>query len=407
MSKQNRYIQESAYTLALERQKMLFVSGPRQCGKTTFSKSLKKLLGDNGAYYTWDHPDFRRRWQAHPDQLIAYDALSGALPVFIFDEIHKAPQWKQTLKGIYDTKIKPCHMLVTGSARLNVYKKGGDSMLGRYLLFRLHPFSFGELSPMSLKTPDAFLSELQAPTQGDQTLLETLMVFGGFPEPFLAQSHKISRIWKKDRLERLVREDLRDLSRLPELGQIEVTTSLMPARVGSPISIPSLREDLGVAYDTVKRWLGYLEALYYHFEIKPWSKRIPRSLKKEGKLYLWDWSEIVDEGPRFENLIASHLLKACHFWTDSGEGIFDLFYLKDKEKREIDFLVTKDGQPWLPVECKLHNRELSPNFEVFLRHIKVPFFVQVIASDNVYRPLRVQETPGCVLSAAAFLRYLP
>ena len=164
---------------------------------------------------------------------------------------------------------------------------------------------------------------------------------------------------------RIVREDLRDLSRIPELSKIEMLISLLPERVASPLSLTSLKENLETSYDTVKRWMIYLKELYYHFEIKPWSKNISRSLRKEGKMYLWDWSEVKDEGARFENMVASHLLKTCHYWTDTGEGHFQLFYLKTKEKKEIDFLIVRDGKPWLPIECKLNNTSISSSVQTF------------------------------------------
>jgi uncharacterized protein len=261
--------------------------------------------------------------------------------------------------------------------------------------------------PLGDKTPDQLLVALRDPSKGDVTLFKSLLVYGGFPEPFLTQSQKVARIWRKDRVERLVREDLRDLSRLPELGRIEITTALLPERMGLTLSIQSLREDLGVSYDTVKRWLGYVDALYYHFEIKPWHKNIPRALKKEVKLYLWDWSEVPSDGARFENMIAAHLLKACHFWTDSGEGVFELCYFRDKEKLEIDFLIVRDRQPWLPVACKLSDKEPSTHIASFLKHIAVPFWLQVVADENIYRPMAIQETPGAVISASSFLAYLP
>ena len=239
-----------------------------------------------------------------------------------------------------------------------------------------------------------------------QTIWDDLNRYGGFPEPFLAKSDKISNIWRRGRIEKIVREDLRDLSRLPELSKIEMLISLLPERVGSPLSITSLREILEVSYDSVRRWMDYLRWLYYHFEIKPWSKNISRSLKKEGKIYLWDWSEIQNKGSRFENMVASHLLKACHNWTDTGEGNFELRYLKTKDKKEIDFLIIKDNKPFLPVECKLSDTNPTENFKYFL-NLDVPYFLQVVNKPGIMKTTMIDNKNICVCSASQIFSYLP
>jgi predicted AAA+ superfamily ATPase len=180
-----------------------------------------------------------------------------------------------------------------------------------------------------------------------------------------------------------VREDLRDLSRIPELSQAEMLMSLLPERAASRLSRQALREDLEVAHDTVSRWLRFLETLYYLFEIKPFARSVPRSLRREGKLYLWDWSEVEAPGPRLENMVACHLLKAADFWTDTGEGTFELQYLRNKEKAEVDFLLTRDRKPWLAIECKFSEDELSPAFGAFLPHLGWPPFAQVVMKPSL------------------------
>ncbi len=376
-----RYIENAIRSLALERHKMAFVSGPRQAGKTTLGKRLISELG--GDYFSWDDVAFRRRWVKEPASLVR-DGHGG---LCVFDEIHKGKGWKGTIKGLYDLHGREARILVTGSARLNVYRRGGDSLLGRYLNFRLHPFSLGEVvrnRHAAILDPDAFMQKLlecETWSAGDraQSTLSDLLQFSGFPEPFLERSVKLANLWRRGRLEKIVREDLRDLSRLPELSQVEMLTALLPEKVGSLLSVQSLREDLEVAHTTVRRWLNYLGELYYHYELKPYSTLIARSLRKEGKLYLWDWSEVEQPGPRYENLVGGHLLKACHFWTDTGEGAFELFYLRDKEKREIDFLITRDRKPWLAVEAKLADRAPSSHWAAFARHLRNIPFVQLVA----------------------------
>lgn len=387
---------------------MAFISGPRQCGKTTLAKMLLKKV-KKGGYYNWDDPDVRRLWVKSPKTLVL-SPFSPEKPLFVFDEIHKVKGWKKTLKGVYDTLENPADIIVTGSARLNIYKKGGDSLMGRYLNFRLHPFSLRELLDKENPSPQFLLSSLfleGSPNSFKKAdlLLDNLLAYGGFPEPYLEHSEKIYDLWKRGRIEKIVREDLRDLSRLPELSQIEMLISLLPERAANVLSLQSLREILEVAYDTVKRWMKYLEELYYYFELKPWHQKISRSLKKEGKLYLWDWSEVNDKAARFENLVASHLLKTCHYWTDTGEGLFELFYLRNKEKKEIDFLITKNKIPWLPVECKLSETNLSPNFMTFLPQIQTSYFLQIVATPGIYRKVSCGKAQGLILSAGNALSY--
>lgn len=390
--------------------KMAFVSGPRQSGKTTFARQQLAERA-TGRYGNWDDIDFRRAWAKSPKTLLptAVHGAPGGRPLVVFDEVHKAKGWKRTLKGLYDTLEEPCDILVTGSARLDVYRRGGDSLLGRYLRFRLHPLSLGELEGRT-DAPPADIGEAlawKAPLASVRRTLDLLLEHGGFPEPFLRQSQRFARLWRRGRAEKIVREDLRDLSRIPELSQVEMLMALLPERAAAPLSRQSLREDLEVAHDTVTRWLGYLEQLYYLFELKPFARSVPRSLRKEGKLYLWDWSEVLAAGPRFENLVASHLLKAADFWTDTGEGTFELYYLRSKEKVEVDFLVTRDRRPWLAVECKLSDEVPSPAFRTFLPHLGWPPFVQLVLKPGVLRRLSIEGHPGFVASAERLLVLLP
>ena len=406
MRKRNLF--HSIHELALERGKMAFISGPRQVGKTTLAKAF--IEKKHGLYFNWDDIDFRRAWTKSPKSIVKDMPASSGM---ILDEIHKADKWKQNLKGVYDTLEKDIRIIVTGSARLDVYKRGSDSLMGRYQGFRLHPFSLGEmLSPDKIPSPDDVKNGFEEGmnSSGSKRLWSVwndLVAYGGFPEPFLASSKKILNLWRRGRIEKIVREDLRDLSRIPELSRLEMLISLLPERVAGPLSLTSLREDLEVGYDTVRRWCHCLRELYYHFEIKPWFANVSRSLKKESKLYLWDWSESKSSGVKFENIVASHLLKACHYWTDTGEGDFSLYYLKTKDKKEIDFLVTKEGHPWLALECKSNQTTPSPHFSIFNKYLKNPIFVQLVQRPNYLKQNFVSDTSVWVMSAPLFFRWLP
>jgi len=411
----DRYLRGPIKLLAFANGKMAFLSGPRQAGKTTLGRLLMAERA-RSRYANWDDVEFRRLWVKSPKAVVAFGGKpegDGGRPLVVLDEVHKARAWKQTLKGVYDTLNEPCDILVTGSARLDIYERGGESLLGRQIGFRLHPFSLGETERSEPLSPDdalALVFETRrariTPARRQDSLIQ-LLTYGGFPEPFLKQSERFARIWRRGRTEKLVREDLRDLSRIPDLSRIEMLTALLPERAGNTLSIQSLREDLEVSFDTVKRWVGYLKELFYLFEVKPYTRSIPRTLKKEGKLYLWDWSEVEAPGPRFENLVAGHLLKAVHFWTDTGEATFDLHYLKDKERREVDFLITRDRKPWLAVEAKLSDSALTTAFGRFLPHLGCKRFVQVVKEPNIRTEVRVGESRGLVLSAADLLFVLP
>ncbi|MFA6408671.1 MAG: ATP-binding protein [Gammaproteobacteria bacterium] len=410
MSK-SRYLENAIEEVCFSVGKMAFVSGPRQCGKTTMARTLLKQRGI-GQYYNWDETKFRRLWTKDPTQIIpSSNGSSGIKPLIVLDEIHKAKLWKRSLKGVYDSSPEACDILVTGSAKLNVYRRGSDSLLGRYHHFRLHPFSLAELaSPKQSISHEKLLEHLFdsdfVEVKNSAKYLQLLDKFGPFPEPLLSEDSRTLNLWHRGRVEKIVREDLRDLSRLPELSQIEMLVSLLPERAANVLSLQALSEDLEVAYTTLKRWMGYLYALYYAFKIQPYFKSLPRSLKKEGKLYLWDWSEIEDPGHRFENLVASHLLKYCDYLTDTGEGDFQLCYLRNKQKKEIDFLIVKDNKPWLPVEVKLNDESLSDNWSVFMKYLDCNHGVQLVKNENVRNIKNTHFGKILTISASQFLACL-
>ena len=368
MQTRRRYL-ESPIAPVLSR-KMIFIGGPRQVGKTTLALGLFGKGADetHPAYFNWDDPRAAarlRRLELPPGESL-----------LVLDEIHKYARWRNLVKGIYDTEKSRRRIVVTGSARLDYYRKGGDSLANRYRYFRLHPFSLRELNP--------------SPTKSD---LETLLRFGGFPEPLFQQDEREHRIWKRDRVARVVRDDLRDLEQVREISLVEQLVDLLPARVGSPLSIKSLREDLEVDYKTVERWLTILENLYLCFRISPFGPPKVRAVKKERKLYLWDWSMTPEGGPRFENLVASQLLKYCHFVEDSEGYTMELRFLRDTDKREVDFVVLRDRKPLFAVECKSGERGVSPAIRYFAERTAIPRFFQVHLGDRHFESGTVTVIP--------------
>jgi predicted AAA+ superfamily ATPase len=402
----NRSVAHAIEKYAFSGHKIAFLSGPRQCGKTTLAKMFLQKRA-TGLYKNWDDIAFRRIWAMNPSSLIP-QGKGKEIPLVVLDEIHKDRRWKRNLKGVYDTLEKPCDFLVTGSARLNVYRKGSDSLLGRHLNFRIHPFTVREMERPDVLSPDKLLSSLfgreEDSNKAVQKRLESLMAYGPFPEPLLAQDRNKALIWHHNREQLVIREDLRDLSHLPELGRIEMMTAMLPEKIGSMMSLASLGRDLETSIPTTKRWLSYLKELYYLFEIKPYTKSVPRSLRKEGKIYLWDYSFIPDESAKFENLVACHLLKTCNYWTDTGEGVFDLFFLRDKQKHEIDFLVVRDGVPWLPVEVKSSDIEPSKNWSRFLAVLPCKRGLQLV-NRAVWNSHKLGNGEVLVAGAAEALHY--
>ena len=390
--------------LAFKNNKMAFIAGPRQVGKTTLAHAFEPSYSHHH-YYTWDDLEFKRTWAKNPKDLIPEHVDSHTL--VILDELHKAPKWKSRLKGIYDLKNKYAHICVTGSARLNIFRRGGDSLLGRYFLFRLHPFSLGELLQTTC-SPDELLQRLTQIQKTDHKTYQRLFRFGGFPDPYTKADEKFSNVWNLSRVERLLKEDLLDLTHTTQIRNLEIMVALLTDRAAKQLSLQSLAEDLDVSHPTINRWLTWLDQLYYAYQVKPFHKNIARSIKKQGKLYLWNWAEIECEAHRYENMIAGHFLKACHFWQDSGEGKFDLHYLRDKSKREVDFLIVKNGKPWLLAECKLNDAQPSESLYYYAKQLNVPIALQITHKRNTHEALTIApKKKGYVISAENFLTLLP
>jgi hypothetical protein len=371
--KKDRYL--SPYVLEDLEEKMVFIGGARQVGKTTFAVDFIGERFQPAAYFNWDNREDRQK--------IRSSDWPGTANLLIFDEIHKYKGWKRFIKGEYDKLKSRYKFLVTGSARLDVYRKGGDSLQGRYHYFRLHPFSLAEMIGKS-GLPKIF-EELVLDSRNYPEETDALLAFGGFPEPLLKGTVKFLRRWHTEKVERLFREEITAIEQIRDLGNMKILSDLLPARVGSLLSANALREDLEVSHKAVSRWLTILEVFYYHFRIHPFARSEVRSIKKEPKLYLWDWSEVEDPGNRFENMIAGHLLKFCHLLHDAEGHRTELHFLRTIEKKEVDFLVTVDRKPWFAVEAKLTDREISPALRYFKDRLKIPFVYQVLRESGTHR----------------------
>ena len=260
-------------------------------------------------------------------------------------------------------------------------------MPGRYARYRLHPFSLGEIarSGAAPESAEALDPEAWPAAAASRDALETLIELGGFPEPFLRASSRFAGKWRLLRRDLLLREDLRDLTRIADLAGVEHLADLLAARVDAPVSVNNLREDLEVDHRTVRNWIEALERLYLVFRVRPYAGSLARTLRMESMVYFWDAAEAAEGGPRFENLVACHLLKLCH-WLEDVEGVrAELRYVRDREKREVDFLVVKAGKPWVLVEAKANDLQRSPALEYFRTRLHVPFAYQVVRGCEARR----------------------
>lgn len=369
------------YTTAIQshlnaHRQMAFIAGPRQVGKTTCSKMVAKDY-THSWYINWDNPTQRKLILQGTDQVAEHCRLQIASEnksLIVFDEIHKYRKWKSFLKGFFDTYEDQSRTIVTGSTKLDIYRRGGDSLMGRYFLYRMHPLSVAELLNTSLRP-----SEIIPPQPLSAATINQLMTFGGFPEPFKKADKQFSTTWQRLRKQQLLKEDIRELSQIQDLAELEFLMDILINEASTQLNIAALANQLNVAQTTINRWIKTLQSFYFCFAIKPWHQNMRRSIKKMPKLYLWDWSLIKDEGRLYENFIASHLLKAVHYWTDLGYGEYDLYYLRDKEKREVDFLVTKNNKPWFLVEVKASdNQRISEHLHYYQKQLHVPHAFQVV-----------------------------
>ena len=338
------------------RKKMVFVGGPRQVGKTTLAKAILHQ-NPSGHYFNWDFDDHRqdilhKRW-SRSDQLL------------VFGELHKYPKWKQWIKGVYDVIGENHSFLVTGSARLDLYRRGGDSLLGRYRYWRLHPFSLDEV-PKGISKQDAF---------------KRLMTVGGFPEPFLDGGEIDARRWRRERFDRILREDIRDLESIRNTAQMGLFLDLLRHRVGGLVALSNLANDIQISPKTAKSWLEILDHMYLTFTIRPYTKSLPRAVQKAPKIYFFDNADVIgDEGARFENLVATGLLKRIHFLEDSEGYRCDLCYIRDKEGREVDFAIVKEGVVEELIEVKYRDDTLSKSLQYYAERLKPKRATQIVAN---------------------------
>lgn len=386
---------------------MVLLSGPRQCGKTTLAKMIARGFS-NQIYYNWDDIPSKRKLIENPYFFEKIDRMDESIPLVILDEIHKYSNWKNYLKGVYDRFAEEYKFLVTGSGRLDLYQKGGDSLAGRYMKFHLLPFTYSELTnhqnsmPYFLKHPFRF----QEDSKTDYDLWDSLFELSGFPEPFLKGEKDFYRLWSNNYQHQLIREDIRDLTQVKKFNSLEILYSLLPLKVGSPLSLSSLNTDVQVSVDSIKNWLEVFEIHYLIFRISPWTNKIPRAIKKNKKVYLFDYAQINNESIRFENIVGLELYRAILNWNDLGFGDFSLHFIRNKEKEEVDFLICKNHHPLLLIECNLSDGNISKSLIKFQDKLDVPA-IQLVNKKHIGRIVTNQKNRILVISAPRWLSFLP
>ena len=322
-------------------QKIVLLTGPRQCGKTT----LSLMLNDDHQYLNHDLAEHRL--------LLAEKSWDRDKSLIILDELHKMDRWKSWLKGIYDVEGIPPGLLVTGSANLSAFRKTGDSLAGRHFQFRLHPLDLKEVvSGTDLDLEDAFTR---------------LLTIGGFPEPFLNGTQRYYNRWKHSHIDLILKEDLVTLTAVRDIQSIETLIEILRSRVGSTVSANSLARDLQKSPNTINHWLQLLTDLYVIFPVLPYHRNIARALLKQPKYYFYDNGMVTgDAGTKLENLVACAFLKEIHRLEDVDGEKLDLSFIRDKDEREIDFVITRNGKPYHFIEVKWADTNLSANLQRFL-----------------------------------------
>jgi predicted AAA+ superfamily ATPase len=403
----DRIYEDVIYNNLLKYPQMVFLVGPRQVGKTTIAKKLQSRFKES-LYLNFDSVKDRQlilEGQHFIEDIFPKNVLRESAPLVIFDEIHKYRDWKNYIKGFYDLYRDVYKIIVTGSARLDMYKSGGDSLRGRYFQYNIHPLSVGELigdfsSPR--QSSDVFFD----PKEPDNSSFFNLYKYGGFPDPYNNAEDSYYNLWQSTGFKQLINEEIRSIANLQEIYLLEMLAEILKSQSGQMLNSSNLAKKIKVTPQTVSRWIGVLDRFYYCFTIRPWFKNVARSLTKEPKVYLWDWSLANDEGSKTENFIASHLLKFVHFYSDVGAGKFALYYLRDVDKREVDFLVVKNNEPFLMVESKTSDRTLSKSVEYFGSQINPEFSLQTVLHDDFIGKTCFGGKNPLVVPAKTFLSQL-
>ena len=398
--------------------RMSFICGPRQIGKTTLVQNHLERIKQSENYHNWDSLSLRQQFASNSFFFIENMSLPASPEIklgererqwVVFDEIHKYPRWKNILKGYYDEWKNSINFVISGSARLDYLRRSGDSLVGRYFLFKMNPLHPHDLTGFIINRdsawhPKAPLVPFDETDKTFQDATTQLYDLSGFPEPLSVGTKDFYERWKNNHISLITSEDVRDLSRITHIQKLQTLVFLLPERVGSPLSLNNMKGILGCAHASIKNWLEALKKVYLIFDIAPYASKLTRSVRKEHKYYFWDWGLLEDSGKRFENFIAVELQRAVSAWNEWGKGDYQLMYVRTKDGREVDFVITERDQTHLLIECKMNEKNLAPNLMYFKNRIKAPIAFQVI---NELAYLKQVDRGTYVLGLDRFLQILP
>ena len=407
LSGMRRLIYENIWNKLSAYKQMVFIAGPRQAGKTTLTQILAEDF-TNSLYFNWDILEEKRKLIENPSFYEELHRIDNSVPLIIFDELHKYSNWKNYLKSVYDKDKGNYKFVVSGSGRLDMYQKGGDSLAGRYFIFYLWPFTLAELAGNNLSFEQFWSNpiEVHTCTNKTQSIWSNLSFFSGFPDPYLNEADQFYQIWTNTYKKQLLREDIRDLTSLRSFENVEILFSLLPSKIGSPLSMASLARDINVSFDSVRSWIDIFENFFMVFRISPWSKKISRAITKEKKLYLFDYASIDSPGAKFENMVALELFRAISNWNDLGLGNFSLHYLRNREKEEVDFLLSNNNNPLLLIETKLSDDNSAKSLIKFQKFLNIPA-VQLVNNNDICKIVSNDNLKIMVISADHWLSLLP
>lgn len=391
--------------------RMSFIAGPRQIGKTTMTLQFLKKAVQKTNYYNWDSISLKQKFAKNP-LFFKEDAppCPGDEKIWIvFDEIHKYPNWKNLLKGYFDEFKEVFQFVITGSARLDMFRQAGDSLVGRYFLYKIFP-----LGPKDILNekydftkqwhPGLELNNIPGPCDEFYNALQDLLNISGFPEPFLNGTKDFYQRWKDTHISLLINEDLRDLTRITQIKKLETLIYLLPERAGYPLSLNSLSNILECSHGSIRTWLEAFEKIFLTFNLPPYSDRLARSVVKEKKYYFWDWGLVDEPGVRFENFVAVQLSRAVSSWNEWGKGKYELFYVRTKDGIEVDFAITNNHKPILLVEAKLADVGPSKYFKNIKNKLDNPLSMQIVNKKGFYENT---QSGIIVIGIDRFLQLLP
>lgn len=397
-----RHLEELIFNELYGRQ-MRFIAGPRQCGKTTLAKQKLKKENCEELYYNWDNVDVKMTYREKGNFL---PVNTGKKKKWVcFDEIHKIPRWKNILKGFFDVYEDEYYFIITGSARIDIMRKSGDSLTGRYFLFILNPFILSEIEGNKLKNleseddANSFIFKNLDKQKETQNKMEDLIKFSGFPEPFIKSNESFLKLWNKEYFETIAKMDLRDISNIQFLEKLIDIIYLLPNRVGSPLSIDSISQDVELNFRTVKRYIDYLSLSYLVFFLSPYTGNIKRLNKKMKKLYFYNYSIINDEASKFENYVALELKTRIELWNIISKDNYELFYLRNREGQEIDFVIVKNSKPFILIETKLNPSKIDSHCKYFSAKFGGIPFLQLVKQKNI---VRKEDKNIFIISASRF-----